>query len=140
MANERDAAAIESGARQVDEREFMATGHEVPRDVSAGEREPEAGLDGGPVKTAMGSMRLSMLEVGHQVQVRVGDPRNSTEIYEALFPTADEAYEGLLGAGVLRAEQVPDRGKVLGAGVELEGVTAEELGEAGLKRKGGTTF
>ena len=124
----------------MDEREFMATGHEVPRDVSAGERAPEEGLDGGPVKTAMGSMRLSMLEHGHGVQVRVGDARNSTEIYEAVFETADEAYEALLGAEVLRAEQVQDRAKLLGVGVELEGVTAEELGEAGLKRRGRTTF
>ena len=119
----------------------MAAGLEEPRDVTAGEREPEEGLEGGPVKTEMGGeMRLSMLEVGHQVQVRVGDPRNSTEIYEALFPTADEAYEGLLGAGVLTGKQVKDRTKVLGAGVELGEITAEQLGEAGLKRKGGTTF
>ena len=118
----------------------MAAGTEEPRDVSAREREPEDGLEGGPVKTAMGSMRLSMLEVGHQVQVRVGDARNSTEIYEGLFESADEAYEELLAAGVLRSDQVEDRSKVLGAGVELEGVTAEKLGEAGLTRKGGTTF
>lgn len=124
----------------MDEREFMATGHEVPRDVSAGEREPEVGLEGGPVKTQLGGMRLSMLEHGHEVQVRVGDARNSTEIYEAVFATADEAYEALLGAGVLRAEQVADRTTLLGAGVDLEGVTAEQLDEAGMKRKGGTTF
>ena len=124
----------------MEEREHMAAGLEGPRDVSAAEREPEEGLDGGPVKTAMGSMRRSMLEVGHHVQVRVGDARNSPAILVGLFPTADEAYEGWLGAGGLRAEQVEDRGKVLGAGVELEGVTAEELVEAGLTRKGGTTF
>lgn len=118
----------------------MAAGLEQPRDAGAGEREPEKGFDGGPVKTAMGSMRLSMLEHGHGVQVRVGDARNSTEIYEGVFDTADEAYEALLGAEVLRSEQVPDRSQMLGAGVELEGVTAEELGEAGLKRRGGTTF
>lgn len=139
MANQQD-TAIESGARQVEEREHMAAGMEGPRDVSAGEREPEAGIEGGPVKTAMGSMRMSMLEHGHGVQVRVGDARNSTEIYEAVFETTDEAYEALLGTGVLRPEQVLDRAKLLGVGVELEGVTAEELGEAGLKRRGGTTF
>lgn len=138
MANEQD-QAIQSGARQVEEREHLAAGMEQPRDVSIDEREPESGKDE-PVKTELGEMTLSMFQQGQSVRVRVGNAHNSVEMYEHAFERVDEANSALLDAGILRAEQVPDVAELAGTGVVLTGVTAEQLEQAGLKRHGSSSL
>ena len=132
--------AVESGARQVDQRQQMAAGYETPKDVSVAEREPEAGLPGGPVKTEMGTMQLSMFAQNGQVRVRVGDAHNGSEMWEGIFGTAEEANAALVDAGVLAKEQVKDSTEVVGTGVVLDGLTVEQLEEAGLKRHGVATL
>ena len=138
MTNEQD-QAIQSGARQVEEREHLAAGIEQPRDVAVEEREPEAGTDA-PVKTELGELRLSMFQQGQSVRVRVGNAHNSAEMYERAFESADEANSALLDAGILTAEQVPEVAELAGTGIVLSGVTAEQLEEAGLKRHGSSTL
>ena len=118
----------------------MAAGYETPKDVTIAEREPEAGLPDGPVQTAMGALQLSMFTQGAQVRVRVGDAHNGSEMWEGIFATAEDANAALLDAGVLSAEQVKDSTEVVGTGVVLQGVTVEQMEEAGLKRHGVATL
>lgn len=87
-----------------------------------------------PVRTPLGSMTLSMFQKGQYVRVRVGSPHNPTELYEHGFDTADEANTALLDAGILSEAQVPDSEQIVGTGIRLEEVTAEQLEHAGLKR------
>ena len=138
MTNEQN-QAIQSGARQVEETEHMAASLGEPADVSIEEREPEEGTDR-PVKTELGELTLSMFEQGQSVRVRVGNAHNSAEMYEHAFETADQANSALLDAGILTAEQVPNVMKLAGTGIVLNGITAEQLEEAGLKRHGSSTL
>lgn len=138
MTNEQD-TAIQSGVRQVEEREHLAAGMEQPKDVAADEREPESGK-AAPVKTELGELMLSMFQQGQSVRVRVGNAHNSAEMYEYAFESADEANSALLDAGILTAAQVPDASELAGTGLVLMGVTAEQLEEAGLKRHGSSTL
>lgn len=112
--------------------------HETVRvDEGGASESPEALKNDTPatsVSTPLGSMTLSMFEKGQYVRVRVGSPHNATELYEHAFESADEANTALLDAGVLTPQQVSDPSKVLGTGIPLEGVTAEQLEHAGLKR------
>lgn len=109
-----------------------------PEQAEAGESSasPEAlqDLAGTSVSTPLGSMTLSMFEKGQYVRVRIGSAHNATELYEHAFESADEANTALLDAGILTKEQVTDSAKVVGTGVVIEGVTAEQLEHAGLKR------
>lgn len=132
--------AVASGAKKVEETEEMAAGYETPKDESIEERQPEDNLPGGNPKTELGGMQLSMFEKGSGVRVRVGDAHNSAEMWEAVFASAEEANEALVNAGVLTREQVGDGTEVVGTGVHLEDVTAEELEEAGLQRHGVSTL
>lgn len=132
--------AVESGAKQVDQRQQMAAGYETPRDATIQEREPESGLPDGPVGTEMGPLTLSMFAQGQSVRVRVGDAHNGSEMFEGVFESAEAANEALVDAGVLSAEQVGDGTGLAGTGVKLEGVTAEALEAAGLKRHGVATL
>ncbi len=125
--------AIRSGVQQVEERESMSAGLESPRDVTIEEREPEAGLEGGAVKTLMGRPTLRLFAQGESVRVRVGDAHNGSEMFEGVYGSAEEASAALLEAGVLTAEQMEDAS---GTGVRLEGVSAEQMEAAGLKRHG----
>ncbi len=86
------------------------------------------------VRTPLGNMTLSMFEKGQYVRVRVGSVHNATELYEHAFGSADEANAALLDAGILTHKQVTDPSKVVGTGIALEGVTAEQLEHAGLKK------
>ena len=130
---------VKSGAREVEEREHMAAGMEVPADVSIEEREPEE-LHDEPIKTELGELTLSMFEQGQSVRVRVGNAHNSSEMYEFAYGSADEANSALLDAGVLSREQVEDVSKPAGTGITLQGVTVQQLEEAGLKRHGSSTL
>ena len=86
------------------------------------------------VRTPLGHMTLSMFEKGQYVRVRVGSLHNATELYEHAYDSADEANTALLEAGILAKDQVPDPSQLVGTGIELTSVTAEQLEEAGLKR------
>ena len=109
--------------------------------------EPDASSVGGiqsesanPVKTPLGNMTLSMFEKGQYVRVRVGSLHNATELYEHAYESADEANTALLEAGILNKDQVPDPLKLAGTGIELSGITAEQLEAAGLKRHIGSSL
>ncbi len=75
-----------------------------------------------------------MFEKGQYVRVRVGSAYNATELYEHAYTSADEANTALIDAGILTTNQVPDRSKLAGTGLQLNDVFAEQLEEAGLKR------
>ena len=139
MTNEQD-KAIASGAKHVEQTQYLTAGLESPRDVSIEEREPEGGLPGGPVKTALGELTLSMFQQGQSVRVRIGNAHNSSELYERVFPSADEANDALLQADILTDAQVPDPTQLAGMGIVLASVTAEQLESAGLKRHGVSTL
>ena len=132
--------AIASGAKRVEERGHLAAGLEEPRDVSIQEREPEAGLPGGPVKTNLGDLTLSMFEQGQSVRVRIGNPHNSSELYERVFPSAEEANDALIQADILTDAQVPNPTELAGTGITLNNITADQLEHAGLKRHGVSTL
>jgi len=133
MTTQQD-KAIASGAKRVEETEHLTAGLSEPRDVSIEEREPEDGLPGGPVKTHLGELTLTILEQGQGVRVRVGNAHNSSELYEHVFPSSDEAADALLQADILTDDQVPDSTKLAGTSLSLTEVTAEQLEAAGLKR------
>lgn len=118
--------------------EGVARETEQPEQAEAGESQESAealkDLEGTTVTTPLGSMTLSMFEKGQYVRVRVGSAHNATELYEHAFASADEANAALLDAGILTGAQVKDPSKVVGTGIVLEGVTAEQLEHAGLKR------
>ena len=139
MTIEQD-RAIASGAKRVEEREHLAAGLEEPRDVSIQEREPEAGLPGGPVKTMLGELTLSMFQQGQSVRVRIGNAHNSSELYERVFPSAEEANDALIQADIVTDAQVPELTELVGTGIALSNVTAEQLEAAGLKRHGVSTL
>lgn len=123
---------------QVSRPEGVARETEQPEQAEAGESQESAAalkdLEATPVSTPLGAMTLSMFEKGQFVRVRVGSAHNATELYEHAFASADEANAALLDAGILTGEQVKDPSKVVGTGIALEGVTAEQLEHAGLKR------
>ncbi len=125
---------IESGARQVEAAEHMTAGLTEQADISSEEREPEAGLEGGPVETMLGELTLSMFQQGQSVRVRVGSATAPSELYESAYDSADEANTALLDAGILTTEQVPDVTQVSGTGIHVSGLSAEQLKAAGLKR------
>lgn len=125
---------IESGARQVEAAEHMTAGLTEQKDLSNQERQPEEGLAGGPVETMLGELTLSMFQQGQSVRVRVGSATASSELYEYAYESADEANTALLGAGILKPEQVRDVSKVAGTGIHVSGLSAEQLKRAGLKR------
>lgn len=131
--------AAQSGAREVEEREHLGAGMEVPADILIEEREPEEPQDE-PVKTELGELTLSMFDQGQSVRVRVGNAHNSSEMYEFAYGSADDANSALLDAGVLAPDQVEDISKPSGTGIALHGVTVQQLEEAGLKRHGSSTL
>ena len=127
-----DKQAIDSGARQVEEREHLGAGETMPKDVAA----EEVTIDEEPLKTELGELTLAMFEQGQSVRVRVGNAHNSSEMYEKAFDSADEANAALLDAGIVKKAITPEAGK----SVVLTGLTVEQLEEAGLKRHGTSTL
>ena len=143
MPNSTD-QAIQSGAQHVEQSEHLAASLESPRDPAAAEIAeqdgPEAADQSEPVKTLLADMTLSMFAQGASTRVRVGNPHNSSELYEHAFASADEANSALLDAGILTPGQVPDPAALAGTSMPLTGVTAEQLEDAGLKRHGASTL
>ena len=127
MANNQD---LESGARQVEAAEHVNAGLTEPRNLSSDGDD----VENGPVATMLGELTLSMFQQGSSVRVRAGSATSASELYEAVFESADEANTALLGAGILTPEQVPDITQPVGIGLHISGITAEQLKAAGLKR------
>lgn len=125
---------IESGARQVEAAEHMEAGLTEQKDLSGGERLQGEALAGEAEETMLGDLTLSMFQQGQSVRVRVGSATAASELYEYAYESADEANTALIDAGVLTQSQVPDVSKVIGTGVHISGVSAEQLKRAGLKQ------
>lgn len=96
--------------------------------------ERTTGFSEGQVRTPLGAMTLSMFAKGQYVRVRVGAAHNATELYEHAFDSAEEANTALIDAGILSKEQVPDLSQLVGTGIQLPEVTAEQLEHAGIKK------
>jgi hypothetical protein len=130
---------IRSGAARVEETEYLAAGLTVPRDSSpAGSSLDESGSQ--TLETELTDLTLSMLTQGSSTRVRVGNPRNSSELYEYAYDSADEANTAMLDGGILTPDQVADLSRPAGTGIPLAGVTVEQLEAAGLKRRATTTL
>ncbi len=135
----------QAGAAKVDETERAAAGLSAPV-VGSGEnraledRVVEDGVAEPMLKTELADMTLSMFTQGASTRVRVGNPHNSSELYEYAFESADAANTAMVDAGILRRDQVANFGEPAGTGIVLEGVTVEQLEGAGLKRKGASTI
>ena len=91
-------------------------------------------------KTQLADMTLSMFTQGASTRVRVGNPHNSSELYEYAFESADAANTAMLDAGILRRDQVANMSDPAGTGIVLGEVTVEQLEGAGLKRRGASTI
>ncbi len=131
---------IPSSAARVDESERLASGLSAPETPSDGNR-PMEDRTGDPLpKTELAEMTLSMFVQGASTRVRVGNPHNASELYEYAFDSTDAANTAMLDAGILRRDEVAEMGEPAGTGIALEGVTAEQLEGAGLKRKGASTI
>ena len=118
----------------------MAAGYSTPKDVSISESEPEERINQPPIETDLANITLSMFEQGKQVRVRVGNAHNASELYEQIYPSADEANTAMLEGGVLSQDQVPDPNALSGTGIPLTGITTEKLVAAGLKRRNADTL
>ena len=138
MTNSKD-PAIRSGAAHVEETEHLAAGLTVPRDTSAAE------LDINQFNTAtpepeLADLTLSMLTQGSSTRVRVGNPRNASELYEYAFDSVDQANTAMLDNRILTSDQVSDLSKPAGSGIPVTGVTVQQLVAAGLKRRATSTI
>lgn len=129
MAHEQD---LESGARQVEATEHLSAGLTEPANIGVDEGE----VENGPAATMLGELSLSMFQQGSHVHVRAGSRGSIVEVYEGIYEDANEANTALLDEGVLPADQVTDRDKLLGTGVAVSGISSEQLLRAGLKQKG----
>lgn len=132
--------AIRSGAHHVDETEQLTAGHSTPHDVSIDESQPEDPADHAPIETDLPNVTLSMFEHGSEIRVRVGNAHNAAELFEGIYPSADEANTAMLEGNILSKEQVPDPTKLAGTSLPLTGITTEKLVAAGLKRRGASTI
>ena len=132
--------AIRSGAAHVEEAEHLASGLTVPADSSSENRALEDRVEEPMLKTELAELTLSMFTQGASTRVRVGNPHNASELYEFAFESADEANTAMLEAGILRPDQIVDIEHPSGIGIELTGITVEQLEAAGLKRKGTSTI
>jgi hypothetical protein len=137
MTNSRD-PAIRSGAAHVEETEYLAAGLTVPRDTSAAELDINEFNTATP-ETELADLTLSMLTQGSSTRVRVGNPRNASELYEYAFDSVDEANTAMLDNRILTSDQVSDLSKPAGSGIPVTGVTVQQLEAAGLKRRATST-
>jgi hypothetical protein len=132
--------AIRSGAAHVEKTEHHEAGLTVPGEASTENRALEDRVDEPMLKTELADLTLSMFTQGAATRVRVGNPHNSSELYEYAFESADEANTAMLDAGILRRDQVEDVNAPAGTGIALSGITVEQLEGAGLKRRGASTL
>ena len=133
-------SAIRSGAAHIEETEHLAAGLSVPANDGGENRALEDRVDEPMLKTELAELTLSMFTQGQSTRVRVGNPHNSSELYEYAFESADEANTAMLDAGILRPDQVKNVSEPAGTGIALSGITVEQLEGAGLKRHGASTI
>ncbi len=132
--------AIRSGAAHIEETDHLAASLTVPRDSSTEDLALEDRINEPMLKTELADLTLSMFTQGASTRVRVGNPHNSSELYEYAFDSADEANNAMLDGGILTRDQVPDISQPSGTGIPLTGITVEQLEAAGLKRHGASTI
>ena len=132
--------AIRSGAQHVDQTEQLTAHRSAPRDITVLESEPEERIGQPPIETELPNVTLSMFEQGKQVRVRVGNPHNSSELYEQIYPSAEEANTAMLEGDILSEEQIANPTEVVGINIALTGITTEKLVAAGLKRRNADTL
>lgn len=138
--NEGTDSAIRTSAAHVEETEHLAAGLTMPGEISTENRALEDRVDEPMLKTELANLTLSMFTQGAATRVRIGNPHNSSELYEYAFESADQANTAMLDAGILRKDQVTDMNTPAGTGVALSGITVEQLEGAGLKRRGASTL
>lgn len=131
---------LASGAKRVEELEHMQGGLETPADLSTDDNNIAEELTAGQSDTQLGEVTLGMFQRGSSVQVRLGSATNSSELYEGIFDSADEANTELLAAGILRADQVANVSEIVGTGIHIRGLSSNQLQKAGLKRKVNATL
>lgn len=132
--------AIRSGAAHIEETDHLAAGLTVPAGSSTENLALEDRVDEPMLKTELADLTLSMFTQGASTRVRVGNPHNSSELYEYAFDSADEANNAMLDGGILTHDQIPDISQPSGTGIPLTGITVEQLEAAGLKRHGASTI
>jgi len=132
--------AIRSGAAHIEETDHLAAGLTVPRNSSTDDLALEDRVSEPMLKTELADLTLSMFTQGSSTRVRVGNPHNSSELYEYAFNSADEANNAMLDGGILTRDQIPDVSQPSGTGIPLTGITVEQLEAAGLKRHGTSTI
>ena len=132
-------AVVRSGAAHVEETEHLEAGLTAPGETSMENRALEDRVQEPMLKTELAELTLSMFTQGAATRVRVGNPHNSSELYEYAFESADEANTAMLNAGILSKDQVEDMNVPAGTGIRLSGITVEQLEGAGLKRSGAST-
>ncbi len=142
MTNEQN---IASGAKHVEETDHMQASLETPADLAVGDQNIVGHVDAehltaGQSDTPLGQATLGMFQHGTSVQVRIGSPTNSSELYEGLYDSAEDANAAMLDADILKPEQVPDSTKVAGTGLRISGLSSQQLESAGLKRKMNATI
>ncbi len=136
---------IASGAKRVEETEHMQAGLETPADLATGNHNMVSHVDAehltaGQSDTTLGEVVFGMFQHGSSVQVRIGSPTNTAELYEGMYESADEANTAMLDAGILRADQVSSTDKLAGTGIHLKGLSSQQLQDAGLSRKSNSTM
>ncbi len=131
---------LRASATHVDDEQYSAAGLSRPHQADSGNA-PMEDRAGEPMpKTELADLTLSMFAQGSSTRVRVGNPKNASELYEFSFDSADEANTAMLDAGILSRAQVAEMSEPAGTGIPLSGITVEQLEAAGLKRKGASTL
>ena len=139
MTNQND-EAIRSGAAHIEETEHLAAGLSLPNDLPGTNSALEDRVHEPMLKTELADLTLSMFTQGASTRVRVGNPHNSSELYEYAYESADEANNAMLDGGILTRDQIADMTQPAGTGIPLTGITVEQLEAAGLKRHGASTI
>ena len=136
---------IASGAKRVEETEHMQASLETPGDVAIGNNNIVGHVDAqhltaGQSDTVLGTVTLGMFQMGNTVHVRVGSPTNSSELYEGVYDSAEDANVALIDAGILQRNMITDVVQLAGTGIKLNGLTSQQLEGAGLKHKVNATL
>lgn len=131
---------ITSGAKRVEELDHLKSSLETPGDLAVGDRGTEDNLTVGRSDTMLGEVTLGMFQRGNSIHVRVGSATNSSELYEGIYESAEEANGAMLRAKILQPAQIANVSEVVGAGIKLGSVSSQQLQHAGLKQKTNATL
>jgi len=133
---------ITSGAKRVEELDHLKSSLETPGDLAVGDRGTEDNLTVGRSDTMLGEVTLGMFQRGNSIHVRVGSATNSSELYEGIYESAEEANGAMLRAKILQPAQIANVSEVrVGSATNsselYEGIyeSAEEANGAMLRAK-----